>query len=452
MLLVRLARTAAVIAAVAMWTSCGDTFRPIAIPITPPAPDPSPTHFVLFLSANGVSNAGANTQIDVSGDSNAGVANLGIGPVHAVLLPGGTDVYVANRLESTVSTYSLSDATKVSTIGLGTITVQNPVEQAKGIPVFVATTETAAPTNGSVQSVYVASQALRANGAIEPSAGTVSVITTSNHIVENQIPLAFSPRALAETPDAKKVYAVGGTAGVVSINTIDKSLNSPVVDASLNNPVWVVTSADSRRAFVLNGGGSSLTVLDTFMDAVVGSVSLGAAGANFMAYDTTRNRLYVTNPLASTLTVVDAAVDPSPSSVLATLPVVQGAGHVAVLPDTSRAYVVGFTLNGATLNSSVTVVNAQSNTVSKTIALDPATISTNPTGCGTTRFRLSIAAAADSSHVYVANCDAGTTSIIRTSDDTSTGATVPAPYSAFTPTGNPAVPPRQNPVFIMPVP
>ena len=82
-----------------------------------------------------------------------------------------------------------------------------------------------------------------------------------------------------------------------------------------------------------------------------------------------------------------------------------------------------------------------------------------PTGCdvnglgipggvaGGVRFRVSSAASADSTKVIVGKCDAGSTSVIRTSDDTPV-LDMPAPLGTTTPlNGGNALP--QNPVFVL---
>jgi DNA-binding beta-propeller fold protein YncE len=84
------------------------------------------------------------------------------------------------------------------------------------------------------------------------------------------------------------------------------------------------------------------------------------------------------------------------------------------------------------------VINTGSNTVTKTIAL-PAVPAAAV--CSSARFRVSTASSPESSKVYVANCDAGGTSIVRTSDDKLVN-TLPSP---MTPTFG--VP--QNPVWVM---
>jgi len=153
-------------------TSCGDTFRPVATPISPPPADPSSFHYALVISSNGPSNPGSSTRIDVSGDTNVGVAKLGLGPVHAALLPNAGRVYVANSLENSISSYSPTDVTSVTTVSL----------PASAVPVFINSTQN--------DTVYVA------NGDVIPgNAGTVSAISTSSNVITNTIAVGINPVA-----------------------------------------------------------------------------------------------------------------------------------------------------------------------------------------------------------------------------------------------------------------
>lgn len=422
-------------------TSCGDTFRPVATPITPPPPDPSSFHYALVISSNGPSNPGSSTRIDVSGDTNVGVAKLGLGPVHAALLPNAARIYVANSLENSISSYSPTDVTSVTTVSL----------PASAVPVFVHTTQN--------DTVYVA------NGDTIPgNSGTVSAISTSSNVIANTIAVGINPVALAETPDAKKLYVVNqGSDSVTSINTIDKTTNPAIPTGT--SPVWAVARSDSARVYVLNQGSGTISSIDTSSEAF-SNVAIGTGG-NFILYDKGRNRLYVTNPSAHTLSILDAT--PDPPTLLATIDLTAGTSpacalacspvSVAVLPDGSRAYVVSYVPGSDPLSSQVTVIDTQSFTVRKVIPLSSVNIDlVNPTGCSTARFRLFTAAASDGSRVYVSNCDAGGTKIIFTATDTLvpdlTGnpLLISAPVSSFTPSAAGQQPPPQNPVFILPGP
>ncbi|HUK25602.1 MAG TPA: YncE family protein [Terriglobales bacterium] len=426
----RVSRASALLALFLVCVSCGDIYRPVAIPTTPNPPSPKSSHYVLFLSVNGGNNVssgglndpGASTRIDVSGDTNVGIAHLGLTPVHAALLPSGGTVYVANQMEDTISYYSPSAPSTVSTISLPT----------GSQPVFVASQENA--------HVYVA------------NAGTnsVDVIATGNNIVTSFVPTGANPVAVVETPDAKKVYAVNqGDGTVTSINTLDDSVNPPISVGAA--PVLAAVRSDSARLYVLNSGDGTVTAIDTATDAVLSTTPVGA-GANFMFYDGTLNRLYVTAATANTLTVLSARSDPP--QVLATVPMPASPLSVTALPDGSRAYVASDLVSGGTATSQVTVINTSDNSVKTTIPL----LSVPSVCTGSTRFRLYAAASADSSRVYVSNCDAGSTAVISTVvnsavDDPyppdSLVLSIPAPVSALSSSSSTSVPPPQNPVFVL---
>lgn len=402
--------------------SCGETYRPVANPIIPNQPNPAFTHVVMVLSDNGVNNPGASTTIDVSGDSATSQSQLGLGPVHAALV-SGTFVFVANSLEDTVSEFFVASPAPVKTISLPSSCVSPPCS----MPVFVASTETS--------TVYVANA----------KANTVSAISTTNNVIATNITVGTSPVALAETPNGQKLYVANqGTNGsggsVTPINTLDKTvvLNPPLASFGWVSPVWVVARSDSQRIYVLDEGSGLLVAIDTSSDSVVSNVSVGA-GANFMVYDPKLNRIYVVNPATNTVISLDASTD----TLTATPISVANPRSVAALPDSSRIYVSSATVSGGTVASKLTVINAADFTVKTTIPLTSV-----PALCAVkTWAELSVAAAADSSRVYVGNCDAENTAIIQTSNDRLL-LQMPAPFSAQPPPPG-GTPPPQNPVFVL---
>ena len=84
--------------ALATWLelSCGQVYRPVVIPIDVTAPDPQNFHEVFAISANVPFSPGTALQIDVSGDSEIGSANMGVNPTHAAILPNNSRVFVAS--------------------------------------------------------------------------------------------------------------------------------------------------------------------------------------------------------------------------------------------------------------------------------------------------------------------------------------------------------------------
>ena len=85
-----------VLACTVACVSCGQVYRPVVIPITITPPNPSNFHEVFAVNANVPFNPGTGMQVDVSGDTNAGVINIGLNPTHAGILPNNTRVFVAS--------------------------------------------------------------------------------------------------------------------------------------------------------------------------------------------------------------------------------------------------------------------------------------------------------------------------------------------------------------------
>ena len=410
-------RALAVLALILVCISCGETYRPVATPIAPNPPNPNFSHVALMISGNGSSHPGASTSIDVSGDTAVSQSSTGLMPMHAALVQNATRAYVANSGDDTVAVFSPTSPTPVITISL----------PAGSAPTFVATTESA--------TVYVANS----------GNNTVSAISIVSNVLEpplSGIPVGVHPVMLAETPNQQNLYSAnrgnGGVGGsVTSINPVDKSLNPPIANATWISPVSVVARSDSNRVYALDQGTGLVSVIDTATNAVVNSVSVGV-GADFMFYDPTRNRLYVSNPVTNTVTYLDASSD---TLAAVAIPVVNPVA-VTALPDGSRAYISRATLSGTNVASSLTVINAADGSVRTTI---PLTSVTAIPQCASSPSELPIAAAADNSRVYVGNCDAGNVAIIQTLSDTML-LQMPAPLSASFLNGAPA---PQNPVFVV---
>ena len=381
--------------------ACGDQFRPVATPLTPNPPDAQAFHLVFTVSANTAGSPGSGMSIDVSGDSRFSSQVVGNNPVHGILLTGSTSgrVYVANQGDNSVSSYSASaQGTAVTTTLL----------PAGAAPNFVASTE--------FNNLYVSM----------PGINSVGVINANTNVLKTSVPVGANPLALVETADSKRVYSINqGDNTVTGINTADDTVtpNSPIpVGAS---PVWGVMSS-AGLLYVLNQGDGTISVIQPSTDVVAATINV-APGANYMAFEKHLNRLYVTNPVANTLTVIDLS-QPT-ATVLATVAVSPGPVSVNPLPDGTRVYVASFQSNGTTVSSAVTVIDTTSNSVRKTIPLPNAAVVAT---CNSARFRLSTASSSESTKVYVGHCDAGATTIIRTSDDTIVSS-LPSPLSTQPP-------------------
>ncbi len=501
MKVVRLAGLIALVCLTVLLPACGDYYRPVANPVTPTQPNPAFSHVAIVLSVNGITNPGASTTVDVSGDTAISQSQVGLRPVHAALVQNATRLYVANSVDNSVSVFADAAATPVTTVslpqqvvsnvaissatqsaasttytytltsgaalqigmkiiitsmqdaadngvfsitavGAGTFTVANSFgvsaanQSASGVvgsmPTFVASTETA--------TVYVAS------AVGDNSSGSVfAIATTSNAVTNTILAIGINPVGMSELPNGQKLYVAdqGSSASngsVVSINTIDKSVN-PAISNPWISPIWITSRSDGQRIYVLDQGAGTVTAINTASDTVVGTVSVGV-GADFLLYDPKLNRVYITNPVAGTLTSLDASTD----TLTATAVPVANAISLAALPDGTRVYVSSAAVSGSTVTGSVSVLNAANLSLKTKVSLQ--SVPVGSVCAAKTFYELPIAAAADSSRIYVGNCDAGNTTIITTSTDTAL-LTMPAPLSAQPPSSPGGTPPPQNPVFLL---
>jgi YVTN family beta-propeller protein len=428
---------ATALAALLLWAGCGDVFRPIAVPLPGPNPDPKNYHFAMVLSQNAAGNPGSAMQVDVSGDTNVGVVAPGMTPVHAILLPpNASRVYVANGSGDTVSTFT--PASTLASIGTVT-TISFPIGSD---PVYLNTTESI--------TVYAA----------DFGSSDVAVINANSNVVTQFIPVGPNPNLLAETPNASKLYSLNsGNHTITSINPVNRTVNGTFAVPGVASPVWMEASLDSSQVFILDSSTGAITALNTLNDAVASSTASAAgAGANFMLLDRHLNRLYVTNPVNNTVTIFDASVSNASSgtppallkTITLTTPSASGGMMVTALNDGTKAYVVSYQPSAA---AEVTVIRTLDNTtVGQPIQL--ANNAVVPAGaqtiCAAARFRASITSSIDSSRVYVSLCDPGTTSIINTGNN-SVVLPLNSPISAYPAQSppTPPAPPPQNPLWVV---
>jgi DNA-binding beta-propeller fold protein YncE len=543
-----------------------------------------------------VGNPGTAMQIDVSGDSNIGQANMGLNPTHAAILPNFSRVFVASagsvtagNLDlinafapaadsavatglGTLFTYSLpnvgpNQSAAIATISeSGTVVTMNlaaPIGVAQvGDPITV--TGVVIPGNVSNPSGYdgnftitaVSGSTIQYNntvsGLASATGGTATVpiptfcsyqpdyiattqnttVFVANYGAENQPNCSYAstdsvaalspvnntvtniaylnpanatppphPVAMVETPNAQNLYVVNeGNNTVMNLSPIDLSTIATIPVSG--TPVWAVARPDNQRVYVLAQGSGMLVPIDVASNTILQSqtnLNVGV-GANFVLYDPSLNRLYVTNPTTGNVFVYSATggLDPNTGlandtpSLLTTIPMGTATAlnptapcpggcvpvGVAALPDGSRFYVASYQSQASCSDPNLagspcivpmlTVFYAASFTVKPPAStLLPSTPSlsllTSPPytltqyavppvpSCvtpaayapGTTRFRMFTTASADSSHVYVSICDAGSIADITTQSSAVSGGTnntpdtlvtdILAPFGACTP-------------------
>jgi YVTN family beta-propeller protein len=347
------------------------------------------------------------------------------------------------------------------------------------------------------------------------NANSIFALNPSLNAVTNSAPAGIHPVSLAELPNGTKLYVANQgtsqtTSSVSSLNVADLSSN-PVTGFTGTNPVWIVARGDSQKIYVLTQGDGQLVTIDTATDTVSSSLPVGA-GANLIFFDPNLNRLYVTNPLTSTVYVFSDTGGAKDTPVqLAAISFAVGSApcplgcaptSVTALADGTRFYVASLqqptgacpdpTVTGSCVVPGLTIFNANSLSLqypsAPTLSLlnypcaaqpgnncpfAPGQFAVPPVAAcvspvlpalytpGATRFRIFTTASMDSSHVYVSMCDAGFIADIITtgSNSNGSGSSSVAPDTLVTdlptafgagPTQANGYPANQNPIFMMP--
>ena len=321
--------------ALATWLelSCGQVYRPVVIPIGVTAPDPQNFHAVFGISANVPFSPGTALQIDVSGDSEIGSANMGVNPTHAAILPNNSRVFVASagslfQGDSDVVTAFFPAGDSSSATGLSapaTFTLPNigPINPSTNqpflcsyLPDFVATSQNT--------SVYVANYGVENDRNCNfGSTDSVASLNPAQDTIVNigYLPSGSHPVAMVETPDTLNLYVLNqGSNTVTDLSPTDLSTLATIPVG--NTPAWAAVRPDNQRVYVVTQGDGELYTIRTDTNAVIpGSPqSVGGAGANFVLYDKILTRLYVTNPNAGKVYVFDATTDPPTPMATLTVP------------------------------------------------------------------------------------------------------------------------------------
>jgi gliding motility-associated-like protein len=223
--------------------------------------------------------------------------------------------------------------------------------------------------------------------------GNVSVINTTTHALMTTIPVGQDPTFVSVSPDGKRVYVVNNSSN--SISVINTGSNKVVTEIPVGSTNQVIVSPDNKLLYVADYGITTniIRVINANTFAEAASIPLSGQPGG-IAINADGSKLYVTNPLDGTVSVIDIAT----KTITATINVNSQPQGILVSPDGARIYVTNF------FSNSVSVINTATNVIESVIST-PA----NPDA---------IAISPDGSNIYVANYGNGSVTVINTATAT----------------------------------
>ena len=370
---------------------CGNSYRPVVSAINPVGPAGQPQKYAVAISDPGNGRQGIVTVVDFSGDTLIANANIAPAPVYFDM--SGSNAFVLHRGAGSVNgvpqnselidTFTASSTLLTDTVrqtslligsnptrifaGSATLYVTEPgtnrVAALTGAQPPVQLQEIGVPANpvytvgrGNSARVYVLSQGATPGTCAAGSTGIATAIdNNAGQTVSNSIPLGCAPVFGLMNADTRRAFVLnqggtpssGGNGTVSVINTQTNALDNGVLlpGGTINvgqAPVWADTADSINELAVLNQGNGTGP----------GSLSI------------------INIPLCNTValpgnTSCDAQ-NPSDAAgfgqVLATLPVGTRPVMVTVVQDRNKAYV-------ANSDGTVTVIDLKTQVVVKTIAV-----------------------------------------------------------------------------------
>ncbi|MBK8813803.1 MAG: hypothetical protein IPN69_24155 [Acidobacteria bacterium] len=192
-------------------------------------------------------------------------------------------------------------------------------------------------------------------------------------------------------PALGKAYVPNGGGGTVSVIDVATSAVDATITAGTGYG-FVAIKNDGSKAYVSGAALSKISVIDTSANTLLTEFTLPGA-THGLAVNLAGTRLYVAQESGNSVWVLDA----DSGALLATVPIGVNPFGVAITPDGSRVYTSNYS------NGSVSAIRTSDNSVV-----------TIPTGS----LPYGIAASPDSSRVYVANYGSNSVSVIDTATNT----------------------------------
>lgn len=433
---------------------CGDIYRPVVTSVPPVQPSGQPIKYALVTTCGNNTNVSAPTIdqvcdkstvpgqasiVNYSGDTLTVRLNLGVGPRWSVVAPnfgGGTGLVYNTNADGTMTSYTISTTAESHQLFTSTLLPDAAPNTMLATKNYLYISQ---PGRNSI-AVMKTEEGIQAPGVFleipitdpnNPSAPQYPVNLVGNANTQRIYTISYA--ASERNSDGSCSAGANGTA-----TGIETATNTPSSTLTLGAcPIYGVMSTDDRRAFILNQGSGTVSVIDSQQDEIDTNPNLAngqpgvPAGQIPVGQDPVWADIYNNgailavvneqpNSATGTLTLINISEDsfgndsPSFGHIIATIPVGNEPDAVSILQDGTRAYVAN---RG---DGTVSVVSLISNTVTTTIALpqEPCTASQPNVLCKVHPISIAATTGTPTGKVYVVSPDTNVLTIIQTVTDT----------------------------------
>ena len=175
------------------------------------------------------------------------------------------------------------------------------------------------------------------------SSNTVSVLDLVYLRQDRTLQVGLGPTHLAVNPVRNEIYVTNTQSGTVSV--IDAAANRVVATIPVHRqPRFIAVDASGTRAYVANSGSNTISILDLDRRREIGIAGAGEQPTAVRISPDGRT-LVVSNRASGSVSVFDvrSVQNASPAASLlhlrAAFPGCPGAGSIAILPDSSKAFI-----------------------------------------------------------------------------------------------------------------
>jgi len=403
---------------------CGSNYRPVVTPINPSGPPAQPISYAVVVSSPSAGSAGVATVLDYSGDTVMVQALIGPNPAAFSLDAAGANGYTVNS-DGTLTNFQVS-ATEPQEKDIHYSTL--PVS-AQIVGLFSPTAGLwASDLNGNVIDVLAISGSAQAFKLAVPVAPTPVSVVGIGAIGQHVYAISQNVPYDVTCNNAPSSVAQAGEADAIEVTSYTVSARIPLGKC----PVYGVMSPDGRRAFVLNRGSDTITVINSqnnTLDACTPFLNQGGqlvtchpslplssaagltgpnvpavAGPVYAEYISATQQLVVADYDGGTVSLIDVSLDiygnDGPNfGTTYSIPVGRNPASVTALADGTRAYTADQT------DGTVHILNLASHNVEKVLS-----VTGHPRTVVSTQNSLY-------GKVYVASPDSTFLTIIRTDQD-----------------------------------